>query len=207
VQLHALHLQRRARLLVLEAEVTLRTAMDARALVEELMGERARFVRLARSRVATEADAEDVVQRAMMRAAERAPQLADAGRARAWFYRILRRAIVDHHRRAPRETTGEGPQHEPAAEDEGPRAPVCQCALRMLAELRPAYAEVVRRIDLEGEDPAAVASAARVSMTNLYVRLHRARRALRQRVQGHCGVSSMTPCLECTCHAQGRCVE
>jgi RNA polymerase sigma-70 factor (ECF subfamily) len=201
----ALRVRSGIRLLVLETEGRLRAAMDARALIKELTGERARFVRLARSRVATEADAEDVVQRALMRAAERAEQLADAGRARAWFYRILRRAIVDHHRSQPLETSDEVFEHEPAAEDEGPRAPACRCSLRMLAELRPAYAEVVRRVDFDEEDPRAVASALGVSMTNLYVRIHRARRALRERVEAHCRVSSIAPCLECTCHAHGRC--
>jgi RNA polymerase sigma factor (sigma-70 family) len=165
----------------------------------------ARFVRMARSRVATEADAEDAVQRAMMRAAERAPQLIEAARARAWFYRILRRVIVDHHRRRALDHGDPEPEHEPAAEDEAPRAPACRCALRMLAEVRPAYAEVVRRVDFEGEDPAAVARALGVSTTNLYVRLFRAKRALRERVQGHCGVSSIAPCLECTCDGQRRC--
>jgi RNA polymerase sigma-70 factor (ECF subfamily) len=75
----------------------------------------------------------------------------------------------------------------------------------MLRELRPSYAEGVRRVDFEGEDPRVVASALGVSMTNLYVRLHRARRALREGVEEHCGVSSVAPCLECTCHARGRC--
>jgi RNA polymerase sigma-70 factor (ECF subfamily) len=181
--------------------------MDARALIDQLTNERARFVRLARSRVATEADAEDVVQRAMLRAAERAPQLADAARARAWFYRILRRTIVDHHRSRPREVSDDELHHEPAAQDEGPRGPACRCTLRMLAQLRPTYAEVVRRIDFDGEDPGAVSIALGVSMTNLYVRLHRARRALRERVEGHCGVSSIVPCLECTCHTHRRCGE
>jgi RNA polymerase sigma-70 factor (ECF subfamily) len=186
--------------------------MDARALIDQLMGERARFVRLARSRVATEADAEDVVQRAMMRAAERAAQLAESGRARAWFYRILRRAIVDHHRIKRLETSDEVLlDHEPVAEsvqeDEGRRAPACRCTLRILSELRPSYAEVVRRVDFDEEDPSLVASALGLSMTNLYVRLHRARHALRERVQGHCGVSSIAPCLECTCDAHGRCCD
>jgi RNA polymerase sigma-70 factor (ECF subfamily) len=179
--------------------------MDARALLDELSGERARFVQLARRRVATPSDAEDVVQRALMRAAERAAQLDDAGRARAWFYRILRRTIVDHHRARPREASEDALEHESAAPDDAPRAPACRCALKMLGELRPAYAEIVRRLDVDEEDPAAVARALGVSMTNLYVRLHRARRALRERVTGHCGVSSMAPCLECTCDAHARC--
>jgi RNA polymerase sigma-70 factor (ECF subfamily) len=178
--------------------------VEARALIETLGGERARFVRMARLRVANESDAEDVVHRAVLRAAERADQIADASRARAWFYRILRRAIVDHHRSQAAAARREAPEHEPVAEEEPHRATCC-CAVRLLGEMRPAYAEVVRRVDFEGEDPAALAAALRISPGNLYVRLHRARRALRERVQGHCGVTSIEPCLECMCNAHHRC--
>ena len=93
----SLHVRRGLCLLAPGAEGTV-IAMDSHALIEELGGKRACFVRLARARVATEADAEDIVQRAMVRAAERASQVAHPSRARAWFYRILRRTIVDHHR-------------------------------------------------------------------------------------------------------------
>jgi RNA polymerase sigma-70 factor (ECF subfamily) len=179
--------------------------MEARALLESLKGERARFVRMARHRVATEADAEDVVQRAILRAAERAAQVEDPARARAWFYRLLRRTIVDHHRARPPAPSGVDPDDVPAPAEDRPRAPACKCAARLLAELRPAYAEVVRRVDFEGEDAAAVAAALDVSVANLYVRLHRARRALRERVQGHCGVTSIEPCLECMCSGPHRC--
>jgi RNA polymerase sigma-70 factor (ECF subfamily) len=200
----AVHVRSRLRLLGITGKGTL-IAMDARALIDSLTGERARFVRLARSRVASEADAEDVVQRALTRAVERAWQLADASRARAWFYRILRRAIVDHHRRKSAVVSDDVAVQELPADDERPRPPVCACAVRLLGELRPAYAEIVRRVDFEQEDPAGVARALGVSMTSLYVRLHRARRALRERVEGHCGVSSIEPCLECMCNAKHRC--
>jgi RNA polymerase sigma-70 factor (ECF subfamily) len=179
--------------------------VDTHALINTLTGERGRFVRMARSRVATEADAEDVVQGALLRAAERAAQLEDATRARAWFYRILRRAIADHHRSKPLHVGEEALENEPAAEDAGPRPPSCRCARRLLDQLRPAYAEIVDRVDFNDEDPAEVAEALRVSTANLYVRLHRARRALRERVESHCGVSSIEPCLECSCHAHYRC--
>jgi RNA polymerase sigma-70 factor (ECF subfamily) len=177
--------------------------MESRALIEGLKGERARFVRLARSRVPTEADAEDVVQRAMLRAAERAWQVEDPSRGRAWFYRILHRALLDHHRRSRHERAMGSLDEQPAPEASSSGA--CRCAPRLLSEIRPAYAEVLRRIDWEGEDPAAAASALGVSTTNLYVRLHRARAALKQRVQGHCGVTSIAPCLECSCGASDRC--
>jgi RNA polymerase sigma-70 factor (ECF subfamily) len=181
--------------------------MDARSLMETLVGERARFVRLARRRLQNEADAEDVVQRALVRAAERSAALEDPARARAWFYRILRHAIVDYHR--GRRFDPIRPDHsadvaELADETDAPRNP-CRCSARLLEELRPAYADVVRRIDMSGEDPAEVARELGISTGNLHVRLHRARHALRDRVRGHCGVASHRPCLDCACEAHHRC--
>jgi RNA polymerase sigma-70 factor (ECF subfamily) len=179
--------------------------MEARSLIGGLKGERERFVRLARSRVATDADAEDVVQRAMMRAAERAAQIEDPSRGRAWFYRILHRTLLDHHRRPQRERSMGLLEDEPAPEGDTASSDACCCAPRLLDEIRPAYAEVLRRIDRDGEDPASVASALGVSTANLYVRLHRARAALKDRVQRHCGVTSITQCLDCSCGAAHRC--
>ena len=179
--------------------------MEARSLIEELKGERVRFVRLARSRVATEADAEDVVQRAMMRAAEHASQIEDPSRGRAWFYRILHRTLVDHHRRPRYERSVGLLDDVPAPENEAGSSDACRCAARLLSEIRPAYAEVLRRIDWDGEDPSSAASALGVSATNLYVRLHRARAALKDRVQSHCGVVSIAPCLDCSCGGSHRC--
>jgi DNA-directed RNA polymerase specialized sigma24 family protein len=186
----------RVLLLRSSAPVPTMIAMEARALIEALSGERTRFLRMARSRVETEADAEDVVQRAMMRASERAESLADPARLRAWFYRILRRTVVDHHRSKPRQGSHEPLESAEACGDCGPATSApCACTLRLLGELRPAYADALRRVDLDGEDPAAVAEALGISSANFYVRLHRARRALRERVERHCGVSSVSPCL------------
>jgi RNA polymerase sigma-70 factor (ECF subfamily) len=179
--------------------------MDAHELIESLRSEHAGFVRMARRRVESHADAEDVVQRALLRAAERSSSVLDPTRARAWFYRILRRTIADHHeRRRPSELEISAVEDAlPAAAPEH-RTP-CACALRLLAELRPGYAELLRRLDLEDEDVTSVARALGISNANLYVRLHRARNALRERVAAHCGVSSASPCLECTCGGRHRC--
>jgi RNA polymerase sigma-70 factor (ECF subfamily) len=184
------------------------SSMEARALAQALMPERARFVRLARERVASEADAEDVVQRALMRASERAQSLEDPARARGWFYRILRNAITDHHRagRSERAKRADGVEPEELAADsaESPGRP-CTCSLRLLAELRPAYADALRRVDVDGEDPVDAARALGVTVGNLHVRLHRARRALRDDVRHYCGVESHEPCLDCGCSGDHRC--
>jgi RNA polymerase sigma-70 factor (ECF subfamily) len=177
--------------------------MDARTLVEPLAGERPRFVRLARRRLPTDADAEDVVQRAMIRAADRAGSLGDPERLRAWFGRILRRGIADFHRsRRPEDASD---TIDVADDEPEPQRSPCACSLRLLATLRPGYADVLRRLDVEGESPELAAVALSISTANLHVRLHRARRALRERVSRHCGVSTCRPCLDCTCDAHGRC--
>ena len=175
--------------------------MNAEALIAQLSPERASFVRLARRRVGTEAEAEDVVQRAMLRATSRASTLEDPARARAWFYRILRHAIVDHHR--ARGPALEPLDHEPAAPGEDAHE-ACACTVRLLEALRPSYRDVLRAVDFEGDDPAEVAARLGITIGNLHVRLHRARKLLRDEVMQHCGVDAMHPCLDCTCDA-GRC--
>lgn len=175
--------------------------MDAEALIRALTPERASFVEFARRRVGSEADAEDVVQRALLRASSHAGSVADPARARAWFFRILRRTIVDHHReRKP----GEPLDVEPAAVAEEPVAG-CPCAVRLLAELRPGHAEVLRAVDFDGEDPAAAATRLGLTRGNLDVRLHRARHELRENVMRHCGVASAAPCLDCSCGGASGC--
>jgi RNA polymerase sigma factor (sigma-70 family) len=179
--------------------------MDSRAHIPLLADERERLVRLAGRRLPTEADAEDVVQRALMRATERAGSLEDPARIRAWLARFVLRGIADFYRaqRPGRSSGAEGIEEQPAAHD----APsnVCGCSLRLLDALPGSYAEVLRRVDVDGQAPEAAAAALGITVTNLHVRLHRARRALRERIKEHCGVSTCGPCLDCTCHAQVRC--
>ena len=111
-----------------------------------------------------------------------------------------------HDRRSsPRKRPeGEPLDVEPAAPAEEPVA-ACRCAVRLLAELRTGHAEVLRAVDFDGEEPAAVAARLGLTRGNLDVRLHRARRELREKVMRHCGVDGAAPCLDCTCDASSCC--
>jgi RNA polymerase sigma-70 factor (ECF subfamily) len=182
--------------------------MDARALLDSLMPERARFVRLARSRVGSDADAEDLVQRALTRAVDRVSTLDDPTKAQAWFYSILRRAIVDHLRGGAADPLRFASELELDSIADGSAATAttaCTCGLKLLEDVRPAYREVVRRIDVEGHDPSAVASDLGITLDNLHVRLHRARRALRDDIEEYCCVTTLGPCLDCACDGESRC--
>jgi RNA polymerase sigma factor (sigma-70 family) len=128
-----------------------------------LAAERARFVRIARRRPPTEADAEDVVQQAMARAIQRAGSLEDPARLESWFAQILRHAIADFYRLRRPEGASQDAALQVAVEEPDAAGNACQCSLHLLGALRPAYGEVLRRVDVEGQAPEAVAAALAIS--------------------------------------------
>ena len=164
-----------------------------------LMADRPMYVAFVRSRVKSGADAEDIVQQALVKATEHASDLRDPERTRAWFFQILRRTLADHHARwALRESklAELSAEMERATPEE---MATCACSLGQLERLRPEYADILRRVDLEDEPLATAAAAIGVTVNNATVRLHRARKALRDQLRDLCGTESVRDCLDCDC--------
>ena len=164
-----------------------------------LSKDRARHVSFVRRRVRSGADAEDLVQQAMVRATERIVSLKDDERLQAWFYRILRNTLADHHAQwALREKK----LHELALETESAtpeEVATCACSLGLLDRLNADYREMLTRIDINEESVAALAVDKGLSVNNATVRLHRARRSLRDELRSFCGTESAKECLSCDC--------
>jgi len=159
------------------------------------------FVAFARKRVGDAHLAEDVVQESLVKALASAKQPTKAEDTVAWFYRILRRSIIDLYRRNDaRKRALEQFEKElhftPTAADE--RA-LCQCFKRLLPAVPEQYRELLRRVDLNGGDPAAVAVSLGLTKSNLTVRLYRARKHLREQLSRNCRACSKHGCLDCTC--------
>jgi len=143
----------------------------------------------------------DAVQDSLLKAIGAKEQLREQDSAKAWFYRILRRTIIDlYRRRDARERAIENLQREfnGPPDDEEERL-VCACMNELIATLRPQYADLIRRLDLNSEDPAAVAASLGISKNNLNVRSHRARQQLKQRLEQTCRVCARHGCLDCHC--------
>jgi len=162
-----------------------------------------RFLTFLERRVESRAAAEEILQEAFVRGLEQAGEIRDEKRAVAWFYRLLRNAVVDHYRRRGAEARGLealarelGDASEPAPEIE---AALCHCFEALLSALRPEYAEILRRVDLEGRRPAEFAREAGLTANNAMVRLHRARQALRADLQRSCRTCVDHGCLDCSC--------
>jgi RNA polymerase sigma-70 factor (ECF subfamily) len=169
--------------------------------LHRIEADRERHLRFVRGRVSNGADAEDVLQRALLRAVSRADTLSDEARAESWFFRILRRAIADHGRARRADEARVSPDE--TAIDRIPTAPpaekTCACGGALLDQLRPDYAEMIRRVDVKEESIRDVARALGISPANAHVRLHRARRALRDRIEVTCGVHTTREALACEC--------
>lgn len=172
-----------------------------------LVAERKRFHRFVAARIGDAAEADDVLQQSLLRALEGSGKLRRGESTIAWFYRILRHAIADHFRRKGAETRRlENFLGDLQARDEDFAQPppawdaaVCACFRGLLPSLRPRYADVIRRVDLNGESKLDVARELKISRATMDVLMHRARGALRERLEILCGACSRERCLECFC--------
>src|SRR5690606_37036669 len=76
---------------------------------------------------------------------------------------------------------------------------LCRCFEPLLPTLKPEHEAILRRIDLEGMRPVDFAMQKAITPNNAMVRLHRARRALRERMQRSCRTCAEHGCLDCSC--------
>jgi RNA polymerase sigma-70 factor (ECF subfamily) len=161
------------------------------------------FLAFLERRVGSRDVAEDLLHEAFARALDRLPAVASEESAVAWFYRVLRNAIVDRHRRGDAsaravaalasEVAG---QVEPALDT---RDAVCRCVVTLSSTLKPEYADALRRVDVDGVPVREYAAEAGITPNNAGVRLFRAREALRRRVAQSCGACAEHGCVDCTC--------
>jgi RNA polymerase sigma factor (sigma-70 family) len=164
-----------------------------------LIAHRPRFLSYVRSRLSDRAAAEDVLQVAYTRVIER-PDQVPAGHEVAWFYRVLGNGAVDRHRRAAAEARGrEAWEVDPTRQPEPPKGRPCRCTLRALSSLKPQYIHIIEQVDLHGRSVVDVARAEGLSPTNAYVRLHRARRLLGDRLRAICRSCAENACADCHC--------
>jgi RNA polymerase sigma-70 factor (ECF subfamily) len=175
--------------------------------VQALVDNHRQFLAFLERRVGSRAEAEDILQDAFVRGLEKGGQLRDGESAVAWFYRVLRNAVVDYYRRRG---AGGRAMDRMAAEwaDESAPPPdaelhesVCKCILGLVDTLKPEYAAAVRRIELDGVAVKDFAAEAGITPNAAGVRVHRARLALREQVATSCGTCATHGCLDCSCGA------
>jgi RNA polymerase sigma-70 factor (ECF subfamily) len=159
------------------------------------------FVAFARSRVGDAHLAEDVVQESLIKALAAAKKPTAEEETMAWFYRILRRSIIDlYRRRSVNKAALERLERElDSPPDAAEERVACGCVETLIPTLNPEYAELIRRLDLGGETPEQVGGTLGLTANNLRVRHHRARQQLRERLEQTCRLCAKHGCVDCTC--------
>jgi RNA polymerase sigma-70 factor (ECF subfamily) len=113
--------------------------------------------------------------------------------------------LVDFLRQRGRRRQREQPASEQELESLGgtvdPEATeaVCACLYKILPTLPRAYADVIWRIDLLGEPRERTAASLGTTLSNVNVRLHRGRLALRRRLEEMCLTCPVHGFLNCQC--------
>jgi len=187
--------------------------MDTQVVTPEiaqvLVDNHRRFLSFLERRVRSREIAEDILQDAFVRGITKAPEMRDAESITAWFYRVLRNAIVDHYRRTGSEQRA---YEKVLAETEDSVTPtdselfetVCACVRDLVGTLKPEYASAIQRVDLEGAPVKAYAGEQGITANNAAVRLHRAHQALKKQVTESCGTCAEHGCYRCECKRRHR---
>lgn len=165
-----------------------------------LLAQRDAFKAFLASRVGNDADAEDILQSGLVKALQRAPEVHDEQKAAAWFYQVLRHALIDHVRSrhaAARRDEAWTRETATLADDGEAGRQICTCFEKILPVLKPAHADLLRRVELQGESVAGAAAALGLTPNHASVTLHRARAELKAKLVDFCG--------DCSCLADCGC--
>jgi RNA polymerase sigma-70 factor (ECF subfamily) len=183
------------------------TVPDSRASLDTLVENHRAFLRFLERRVQSRETAEDILQDAFGRAVTHVGTLRNDESVVAWFYRLLRNAVIDHYRRQ----AAAGSALERFALELDERVPppevadeVCACVSRLAATLPSTYADALTEIDVRGVAVKEYAKTHGLTTSNAGVRVFRARQALRAQVMASCGTCAEHGCLDCSCGRPAR---
>jgi DNA-directed RNA polymerase specialized sigma24 family protein len=170
--------------------------------------QRRKFLNFVRSSVHDLDEAEEILQRASLKISLKiingADGVRDAERSEAWIYRILRNEVADYFRRRAaqsRRITEFSPEDlsDSLVSHSFHQPEFCPCAMKELPKLHPNYSDVLRSVDINGEAILSHAQRKGISVNSATVRLHRARKSLRVRLETRCGTCAGAGCFDCRC--------
>lgn len=163
------------------------------------------FLRFLTRRLGNEDEAADVLHDFYVKVLTRIGDVRETEKLRAWMRRVLQTSLVDYYRAQGKKRQAETEHHYlESVRLIGDRKDdldliVCMCLYKLLPTLKAEYADVLWRADLIGESRESIADALGVSESNLRVRLHRARQALRQRLEENCRTCPIHGYMDCDC--------
>lgn len=174
-------------------------------LARTLSQRRSEFLRFLIQKLHNRDEAEDVLQDFCVRALEKSDQIRNRDATLPWLRAVLKSTLFDHCRQAKSRSLGYRLfASDPTNDESFANVPVdeefdrvaCLCYRSLLPGLKTEYQDALIRVDLSDRSQTDVARDLGISASCLRVRLHRARKALREALNRSCG-----GCLENGCSA------
>ena len=174
---------------------------DAEVL-QTLLVSHQRFLAFLEKRVGSREDAEEILQSAFAKAVQQEDSL-KGETVVAWFFQVLRNALIDHYRHKDVEKRAIE-QHRADVELQRNdlvelENTVCECFKDLIPTLKPEYGELLTTVDLGGQSVTEAATRLGITPNNTAVRLYRARLALKKRLEETCRTCADHGCYDCTC--------
>lgn len=136
-------------------------------------------------------DADDVVQSVMVKLLERRAEI-DADSVRAWLFAVTRNAVAEYYRQhrpsVDLDSFGDLPETDDVDPADRTIGKLTDCLDPMLRMLSQPDAELLRRIDLQGEAQTGLAASLGIPLSTLKSRVQRARTKLRSAFDDCCAI-------------------
>ncbi|MEQ9503947.1 MAG: RNA polymerase sigma factor SigZ [Deltaproteobacteria bacterium] len=165
------------------------SSLDAKTSWEALANEMRPFVR---RRVASEADADDVLQEVLLRVHRGLDGLEDEQRFAGWIHRVAYNAIADHLRVRQRHPIAEASNETAAPElepEDTTREALKQTLSLFVAQLPSPYREAITLVELEGLSQREAADLVGISVSGMKSRVQRGRQRLREMLEDCCEIA------------------
>lgn len=134
--------------------------------------------------------AEDVLQQFTLRAISKTSDIRHRASILPWLFRVLHSTLADFYRAETARRQGESVYTylHPTVVNQfsSDNETACMCFDQRFPMIKPEYAEIFQRIELNSESREEVAEALGITVNLVRVRLHRARRALRKAFLASC---------------------
>lgn len=163
------------------------------------------FLRFLTRRLGNEEEAADVLHDFYVKVLTRIGDIRETEKLRAWMRRVLQTTLIDYYRAQGKRRESEKAYqylewvHLTGDGKDDLDLIVCVCLYKLLPTLKSEYAGVLWRADLVGESRESISAALGITEANLRVRLHRARQALRQRLEETCRTCPIHGYMDCDC--------
>ncbi len=145
-----------------------------------------------RRRVASDADADDVLQDVLLRIERSSETLEDPSRFGAWVHRVARHAVIDHRRRATRARARERAADvlgaAPEDREETMRQVLAAYVASRVDDLPSPYREAVALVDVQGVPSIEAAARLGLSPSGMKSRVQRGRAKLRALLDASCTI-------------------